>query len=105
MKKIVLIYPSNRSNKNQFYFIFQEIFVFVWPIRGVNQNKNILQGVNQKKYFTGGKPEPINPIIYKENTHFQLFLANFFFSKMTSILNTNNTCNKKIRINLNIKKM
>ena len=52
-----MIYPPNRPNKNQFYFIFQEIFVFVWPIRGVNQNKNILQGVNQNKNFTGGKPE------------------------------------------------
>jgi len=27
------------------------------PIRGVNQNKNILQGVNQKKKLQGGKPE------------------------------------------------
>jgi len=54
-----LIYPPNRPNKNQFYFFFQEIFVFVWPIRGVNQNKNILQGVNQNKNFTGGKPEMI----------------------------------------------
>jgi len=50
--------PPNRPNKNQFYFFFlQEIFVFVWPIKGVNQNKNILQGLNQKKYFTGEKPE------------------------------------------------
>jgi len=37
--------------------------VFVWPIRGVNQNKNILQGVNQKKYFTGGKTE--NDLYYR----------------------------------------
>ena len=28
----------------------------------------------------------------------------FFFPKMPSIFNTNNTCNKYIRINLNIKK-
>jgi len=39
------------------YFIFQEIFVFVWPIKGVYQNKNILQGVNQKNNFTGRKLE------------------------------------------------
>jgi len=39
--------------------------VFEWPIKGVNQNKSILQGVNQKNilqdvkpkmtYITGGK--------------------------------------------------
>jgi len=46
-----------------FYFIFQEIFVFVWPIRGVNQNKNILQGANQNKKFTGKKTE--NDLYYR----------------------------------------
>jgi len=29
--------------------------VFVWPIRGVNQNKNILQGGESKKIFYRGK--------------------------------------------------
>jgi len=43
------------QTKTNFILFFQEFFVFVWPIRGVNQNKNILQGVNQKKKFTGGK--------------------------------------------------
>jgi len=29
--------------------------VFVWPTRGLNQNKFFVQGVNQKKYLQGGK--------------------------------------------------
>jgi len=29
--------------------------VFVWPIRGVNQNKNILQGGKSKKIFYRGE--------------------------------------------------
>jgi len=34
--------------------------VFVWPIRGVNQNKNILQGGKSKKiFYRGEKPEMI----------------------------------------------
>jgi len=47
--------PLIGQTKTNFILFFQEIFVFVWPIKGVNQNKNILHGVNQKKYFTGGK--------------------------------------------------
>jgi len=39
------------------------MFVFVWSIKGVNQNKNILQGVNQKNNFTGGKIE--NDLYYR----------------------------------------
>jgi len=58
-----LIYPPNRPNKNQFYFIFQEIFIFVWPIRGVNQNKNILQGGKSKKIFYRG--ETGNDLYYR----------------------------------------
>jgi len=50
-----LIYPLNRPNKNENFLKNKIKLVFVWPIRGVNQNKNILKGVNQKKYFTGGK--------------------------------------------------
>ena len=34
---------------------------------------------------------------------FKFFWAGFFFQKMPSIFNINNTCNKYIRINLNIK--
>jgi len=30
--------------------------VFVWPIRGKSKQK-YFTGVNQKKYFRGGKPE------------------------------------------------
>jgi len=52
-----LIYPPNRPNKNENFLKKKIILVFVWPIRGVNQNKNILQRVNQNKYFTGGKPK------------------------------------------------
>ena len=37
--------------------------VFVWPIRGVNQNKFCLQGVNQKINFTRGKIE--NDLYYR----------------------------------------
>jgi len=34
-----------------------------WPIRGVNQNKNILQGGKPKTaYITGGKDLAINPM-------------------------------------------
>ena len=43
------------------------------------------------------------PIIYiKKITPFSSFGLTFLFPKMFSIFNTNNTCNKKIRINLNI---
>jgi hypothetical protein len=44
-----LIYPLIGQTKTNFFF--QEIFVFVWPIRGVNQNKFFLQGANQNKIF------------------------------------------------------
>jgi len=37
--------------------------VFVWPIRGVNQNKNILQGGESKKVFYRGKTE--NDLYYR----------------------------------------
>ena len=33
--------------------------------------------------------------IYKENNPFQLFWVDFFFPKMPSIFNTNNTCNNR----------
>jgi len=52
-----LIYPLLGQTKTNFIFFFQEIFVFVWPIKGLNQNKNILQGLNQKKNLQGGKLE------------------------------------------------
>jgi len=54
-RKIFLFWFTPLIGQTKTNFFFQEIFVFVWPIKGVNQNKNILQGVNQKKYFTGGK--------------------------------------------------
>jgi len=41
--------------------------------------------------------------IYEENYPFQHFWVEFFLSKIPSIFNTNNTYNKYIRINLNIK--
>jgi len=53
-----LIYPLNRSNKNEKFLEKKIKLVFVWPIRGVNQNKNILQGGKSKKSILhGGKPE------------------------------------------------
>ena len=45
----------------------------------------------------------IHTYIYKENNPFKLFWTDYFFSQMPSIFNTNNTCNKYIRIKLNIK--
>jgi len=47
--------PPNRPNKNQLYF--QEIFVFVWPIRGVNNIFFI--GGESKKNLQREKPEMI----------------------------------------------
>jgi len=50
-----LIYPPNRPNKNEKILEKKIKLVFVWPIRGVNQNKNILQGEKPKMtYITGG---------------------------------------------------
>jgi hypothetical protein len=47
-----LIYPLIGHSKTRISEEKNNKLVFEWPIRGVNQNKNILQGVNQKKYFT-----------------------------------------------------
>jgi len=55
VKYFFLIYPPKRPNKNEIFLKNKIKLVFVWPIRGVNQNKNILKGGKSKKYFTGGK--------------------------------------------------
>ena len=41
--------------------------------------------------------------VYKENYPFRYSWVEFFFPKILLIFNTNNTCNKHIRINSNIK--
>jgi len=50
-----LIYPPNRPNKNEKFLKKKIKLVFVWLIRGVNQNKNILQGGKSKKIFYRGE--------------------------------------------------
>ena len=42
-------------NKNQ--FIFQEILIFVWPIKGGKSKQKYFTRVNQKNNFTEGIPE------------------------------------------------
>jgi len=49
-----LIYPPNRPNKNKNFLKNKIKLVFVWPIRGVNQNNFILkEGKSEKNNYRG----------------------------------------------------
>jgi len=55
--------PPNRPNKNEIFLKKKIKLVFVWPIRRVNQNKNILQEGKSKKIFYRGKTN--NDLYYR----------------------------------------